>query len=444
MPKLTKRLIDSLKPTEQEYAVWDDELKGFGIRVSPKGNKTFQVYWRAGKRERKRKVGRYPPMTVDQARKAAFELLSDVENGNDPAVKQDLLRKAETMTELGNRFLIEHSIPHNKEKTVYENRHLLDRFIFPALGKVKAVDVAKSDVRRLHQSLKDTPYQANRVLALLSKIFNFTADDLYEIRHDWRNPTDRLQKFKEEKRKRYLSQQELQIISKAMHIAERENIGTPHALAALRLLIFTGARKSEILSLKWDYINWDRRCFALPDSKTGAKDIPLSPPALEVLNNIEKLKDNPYAIVGKNPQTHMDDLGPTWRRIRNLTTILMLEEDEIWGPVIEKIKQENNTRPSLQTVKRIADQKGYTLPTGIADVRVHDLRHSFASIAVGAGIPLPLIGGLLGHTQTQTTARYAHLEAEPLHQATNTIGRHLQAAMADDETSAEIIRFSKQ
>lgn len=443
MPKLTKRLIDSLKPKEIEYSTWDDELKGFGVRVSPKGAKTFQVYWRAGKRERKRKVGRYPAMTADQARRAAFALLSEVEKGNDPAVKQDLLRKAETMNELCKRFMEDHSIPHNKPRSVIENQSLIDRFIIPALGKVNAIDVAQSDVRHLHQSMKKTPYQANRVLSTLSKMFNFATDDLYEIRYDWRNPTDRVQKFKEEKRRRYLSSQELRIVSKAMAIAEIEGRATSHALAALRLLIFTGARKSEILTLKWEYINWDRQCLSLPDSKTGAKDIPLNPPALEILQNITRIKDNPYVVAGKNPESHMGDLGPTWWRLRKLATILALEDDEIWGPLIEKLTSTKGERPKLEALKKIADEKSYSLPISISDVRVHDLRHSFASVAVGAGVPLTLIGGLLGHTQTQTTARYAHLESDPLHQATDAIGRKLSSTMSSDGGGAEVIKFSK-
>ncbi len=445
MTRLTKRLIDSLKAQEAEYAVWDDELKGFGVRVSPKGAKTFQVFWRsgAGGRQRKRKLGRYPAMTVEQARRDAFDLLAAVESGDDPAVKQDLIRKAETMEELCKRFMRDHSKPHNKPRTSHENQKIMDGYIIPALGKIKAIDVAKTDIRRLHQSMQATPYHANRVLAVLSKMFNFAADDLYHIKQDWRNPTERVQKFKEEKRRRYLSTQEIQIVSKAIRIAEEEGLGTPHALAAIRLLIFTGARKGEILTLKWDYIDWERRCLSLPDSKTGAKDIPLNPPALEVLNNIEKVKDNPYVIAGKNPESHMDDLGPTWRRIRDLATVLMLEEDEVWGPVIEKMKQENDVRPSMQVIKKIAAQKGYKLPTGLSDVRVHDLRHSFASAGVGLGITLPVIGSLLGHTQTQTTARYAHLAADPLHQATDLIGQRLQDAMKENEQGAEIIQFKK-
>ncbi|WP_135080082.1 site-specific integrase [Terasakiella sp. SH-1] len=445
MPKLTKRLIDSLKPADKEYSEWDDELKGFGVRVSPKGAKTFQVYWRvAGRRERKRKVGRYPAMTVDQARKAAFELLSEVERGNDPAVKQDLLRKAETMKELCERFMTEHSIPHNKENTIADNHSMIDRFILPKLGATLAVDVAKMDVRRLHQSCSKTPYQANRLLSLLSKIFNFASDDLLEIRHDWRNPAERVQKFKEEKRRRYLSRDELQAVSQTLNIAETEGLAVAQTVAAIRLLIFTGARHREILTAKWEYVNWERACLSLPDSKTGAKDIPLNGPALAILQGIDKLKDNPYMIVGKFKGTHWEDLSPTWRRIRQRATVMLLEQDDVWGPVIKRHQEETGKTPTLNDLEKIATDKDYKLPGGVTDVRIHDLRHSFASIGVGAGITLHQIGGLMGHTQTQTTARYAHLATDPQQQAAEVIGRQLSDAMGLEQESAEIIQFSKK
>lgn len=443
MPKLTKRLIDSLKPADKEYSEWDDELKGFGVRISPKGAKTFQVYWRAGRRERKRKIGRYPAMTVDQARKAAFELLAEVEQGHDPAVKQDRLRKAETMKELCKRFMTEHSIPHNKENTISENQSMIDRLIVPDLGLALAIDITKVDIRRLHQSCHKTPYRANRLLSLLSKIFNFSADDLLQIRHDWRNPAEGIQKFKEEKRRRYLSRDELQAVAQALAIAELEGLGVSQTVAAIRLLIFTGARHREILTMKWDYVNWERACLSLPDSKTGAKDIPLNGPALAILQGIDKLKDNPYVIVGKYKATHWDDLGPTWRRIRQRATVMLLENDEIWGPVINRLQEEAGKTPTLSDLEKIAEDKDYKLPTGISDVRIHDLRHSFASVGVGAGITLHQIGGLMGHTQTQTTARYAHLATDPQQQAAEVIGRHLSSAMDLDQASAEVILFSK-
>jgi len=274
-------------------------------------------------------------------------------------------------------------------------------------------------------------------------MFNFAADDLYEIRHDWRNPTVGVTKFKEEKRRRYLSEVELQNVAEAIATAEDEGLGTSWAIAALRLLIFTGARKSEILRLEWIHVDWERRCLTLPDSKTGAKDIPLNAPALAILQGIERMTENPYVIVGKFPGTHMDDVGPTWRRIVKLATVLMLSQDEVWGAVIERITEETGTRPSLVSLQKIATDKGYILPVGVSDVRIHDLRHSFASIGVGAGITLHQIGGLMGHTQAQTTMRYAHLATDPQHHATEEIGRKISRAMSLGEESAEIIKITK-
>ena len=182
-----------------------------------------------------------------------------------------------------------------------------------------------------------------------------------------------------------MSNDELAHLGEVLTEAEHTGTELPSAIAAIRLLLFSGCRRSEILTLQWEHVDFERQCLRLQESKTGAKTVYLSPPALEVLTGTERQEGNPYVIRGAKPGAHLVNLTKPWMRIR--------------------------------------------ARAGLDDVRLHDLRHSFASVAVAGGLSLPLIGALLGHTQPQTTARYAHLAADPLRQATDLVGRRIAAAM---------------
>jgi len=224
---------------------------------------------------------------------------------------------------------------------------------------------------------------ANLSLAVLSKLISWTEEQSW--RANGTNPCRGIKKYREGRRERFLSQDELLRLGDALAAAEQSNSQMPSAIAAIRLLILTGARLQEILTLKWSYIDFERRLILLPDSKTGAKPIVLNNAAVAILNDIDPNSGNPYVIVGRKHGAHLVNLQKPWRTIRKVA--------------------------------------------GLDDVRIHDLRHSFASVAAASGASLPMIGKLLGHTQVQTTQRYAHLADDPLHQLNDEIGGAIAKAM---------------
>src|ERR1051325_10490242 len=398
--KITKRSVDGLKPATDgaEAVLWDTEVKGFGCRVQRGGSKSYIVHYRVGSGRgapiRKLTIGKHgAPWTPEQARGEARRLLGMVEGGADPAADKIALKEAPTVADLAERFFAEHAEAKRKVSTATEYRRLLDRIILPALGKRKVVDVSRQDVGKLHHGLRNAPYQANRVLAVLSKMFNLA--ERWGLRPDGSIPCRHVEKFGERKRERMLSPAELARLGDALATQ-----GSPYAVAAVKLLVFTGARLGEILGLQWDWINFERGEARLPDSKTGAKTLHLPPPALTVLAELPRLRGNSHVIVGHKTGAAMVNLEKPWRAIRGAA--------------------------------------------GLEDVRLHDLRHAFASVAASSGMGLPIIGKMLGHTQAQTTNRYAHLASDPVKAAAAAVASKIAAAMGSgsgdgDRDSATVL-----
>ena len=384
--KITKRSVDALKaaPDGAEAVLWDSELKGFGVRVQRGDAKSYVLHYRVGTGRgaplRKLTIGRHgSPWTPETARKEAKTLLGMIEEGADPAADKMARREAPTIAELAERFLAEHADAKRKGSTAAEYRRLLDKIILPALGKRKVADVTRADVTKLHHANRAAPYQANRVLAVLSKMFNLA--ERWGLRPDGSNPCRHVEKFGERKRERMLSPAELARLGDALTAHD----GSPHAVAAVKLLVFTGARLGEVLGLKWEWIDFERGEARLPDSKTGAKTLHLPPPALAVLAELPRLEGNPYVIAGAKSGAALVNLEKPWRAIRRLA--------------------------------------------GLDDVRLHDLRHAFASVAASSGMGLPIIGKMLGHSQPATTARYAHLASDPVKAAAAAVAGKIAAAM---------------
>jgi integrase len=213
----------------------------------------------------------------------------------------------------------------------------------------------------------------------------FSMAELWGLRPDGSNPRRHIKKYPEEKRERFLSPAELRRVGEVLREMEVEAVELPSAIAAVRLLILTGCRLGEVMTLRWEHVDLDGRALRLPDSKTGPKVVHLGQPAVAVLRGIRRLPDNPWVIVGTKLGGRLTDLQPFWQRVR--------------------------------------------ARAGLKDVRIHDLRHTYASIAVAAGQGPPMIGKLLGHTQVQTTARYAHLAADPLRAAADQVAEALAAAL---------------
>jgi integrase len=281
------------------------------------------------------------------------------------------------------RFLAEYVPQHCKPRTAEEYRRAVELHINPILGQQRISDLTRPDVARLHHRLCDKPYQANRTLAVMSKMMNLAEE--WGLRTDGSNPVRHVKKHREHKRERYLSDAELQRLGAALLNAQANAVESPFAIAAVWLLILTGARLTEILTLKWVMVDFENAVLRLPDSKTGAKPIYLNAAAIDLLQTIPRLDGNSHVIVGKRPAARLINLQRTWRRLRT--------------------------------------------QAGLDDVRIHDLRHSFASVAVGSGMSLPMIGKLLGHTQPATTARYAHLGADPMRAASDLVGGKIASLM---------------
>jgi len=384
MAKLTKRVVDQIVPGETDAMHWDDELKGFGLRVWPSGRKVYMVMSRVKGRLRRITIGPHGPVTPEQARIRAHEILSEAKAGRDPAKELDQARKAPTMKGLGERFLKEHVAVRCKPSTQAEYKRSVELFINPKIGTRKVTDIERQDIAELHHGLNHIPYQANRTLGVLSKMFNLA--EVWGLRPDGSNPCLHVKKYVEEKRGRFLSPEEFAALGKVLREVEQDESETQSAVNAIRLLMLTGCRLSEITTLKWDYVDIKARELRLPDSKTGAKVVHFGKTAVDVLNSIKKLDGNPYVITGtKMVGSRLTDLQHPWRRIRT--------------------------------------------KAGLDNVRIHDLRHSYASGALALGEGLTMIGKLLGHTQVQTTARYAHLASDPVKSAAGRVSDTIGAAM---------------
>ena len=412
MAKLTKRVVDGLAATTgKPLYVYDADLKGFGVRCMPSGVKSWIVEYRprGGGRGISRKrmtLGATTTLTPDEARKAARDVLASVQLGADPAGDRRKGREMPTVAELLNQYLTEEVGPKRKPRTAELYRYYARNLVVPALGPIKAPALTKADVARLHRKLgKDRPITANRVLALLSSLYGFAASHVPGIPQGF-NPAKGIKKFPEEGRERYLSTDELQRLgatlregetiglpwqvdegkSTAKHLAapaRRRTQLNPAVVGALRLLLFTGCRLREILHLQWGDVDFGRGMLFLRDSKTGRKPVILNAPALAVLESLPRLGS--FVIAGGDPEKPRSDLKRPWH-----------------------------------AVAKHANLEG---------LRIHDLRHSFASVGAGAGMGLPIVGRLLGHAQASTTQRYAHLDADPLRRASNAIGATLAAAM---------------
>jgi integrase len=408
--QITKRLIDGLKPKNSEYFVWDPSLPGFGVRVQVTGARSYVVKYRAGSGRsaptRRLTLAKIGTLTPDEARTLAKKTLGSVAHGADPAAQRAADKRASTVAEIAVQFLTEHVEAKRSASSAASYRDLLERLIFPDLGKRKAEKVTTAEIQRLHSKNGHTPYQANRMLRVLSSLFTF-AGKAHVVPVGF-NPCRGIEYFPEEGRERYLSTLELAQIGEAIREAEtlglpydvdetkgtakhapkqdnRRTVIGPHAAGAMRLLIFTGARLREILHLKWDNIDFERGLLLLPTSKTGKKTIVLNAPALAILNALPRSGD--FVIAGTSPDKPRSDLKKPW--------------------------------------KAVSKRAGFT------GVRIHDLRHTHASVGAGAGLGLPIIGKLLGHTQSATTQRYAHLDNDPLKKASEHIGSRLAAAMGE-------------
>jgi hypothetical protein len=266
MPPLTKRIIDAAETQAAEYFIWDAEVPGFGLRVLPSGRKVYLVQYRAGRRSRRISLGPSTVLTCEQARTRAIGVIAAARSGADPAAQRETARKAVTVADLADRFDKGHVALRAKASTARECRRNLRRFILPALGRLRVTKVTRADVAKFHRDLRHIPYQANRCLEVVSKMFALA--ELWGLRPDGTNPRKHIRKYAEEKRLRFLSPTKVRRVGEVLREMEVEGVELPSAIAAVRLLILTGCRLGEIMTLRWEHVDLDGRALQLPYTKS--------------------------------------------------------------------------------------------------------------------------------------------------------------------------------
>jgi integrase len=395
MPRITKRLVESTEPQVSDVVLRDSETKGFLCKITPKCKRVYLLYYRTKEgRERRPVIGEHGSITCDQARKIAIDWLTIVRQGGDPSQDRQAARKNLTPSQFADKYLYEYG-KLKKASSIKEDERLWRLHILPVLGKLPLSTVTRNDILRLHSSMSESPVAANRATALLSKAFNLAIEwgDLKSCV----NPASRIRKYKEQSKERFLSSAELATLGDVLRQCEYERVESPSVIVAIRLLIFTGCRRNEVLQLQWKWIDFENGKIDFPDSKTGKKSVYLNPPAVELLKATEQIDGNPYVCFGRDGIKHLVNIQKAWSRIRHRA--------------------------------------------GLNDVRIHDLRHSFASVGAAGGLSLLMIGKLLGHKEQGTTEKYAHLIGDPMKEANAMIGNRIAAAMAGD--NAEVLPLRK-
>jgi integrase len=379
--KLTKRAVEGLAAGESDLLMWDEAVRGFGVKVTPKGARVYLLQYWFGGRARRVTIGRHGDLTLEEARRKALALRSAVADGGDPAGIRAIDRAVPLLAEFAERYLSDHAAVKKKPLSLAADERNLRNHILPAMGRLKVSAITRTDVVRFHQRMKAKPGAADRCLALLSKMFNLA--EKWGIRPDGSNPCRHVEKYPERSLERFLSLAELARLGAVLREAE-ENGEHPSVIGALRMLTLTGCRRSEVLTLRWEHVDLGGGCLRLPSSKTGRRVVPLGAPALAVLAALPQREDNPFVLPGRSQGGHYVGLEKAWRRLR--------ERAEL------------------------------------SDVRLHDLRHSFASAAAAMGEGLPVIGAILGHADPSTTKRYTHFSNDPLRAAADRISGTIAAA----------------
>ena len=403
--RISKRTVNNLKPGN---IVWDSVVTGLAVRCQQKA-RIFTLKYRFAGRQRWYSIGKHgSPWTVDSARTEAKRLLGLVADGVDPAEVKDYESKDITVSALCEMYLAEAPTLILKRKkrpkkasTIAIDRSNIDSHIKPLIGKRPIRSITKTDVERMQQDIvagktatkgaktkprgravvKGGPGTAARSVKVLGAVYTYAIEKKGLLKE---NPVNGVVVAETKSRERFLTTEELARLGNSLDACQKEGVN-PTAIAAIRALIFTGARKSEILGLRWKWCDFERRQIRLPESKTDAKTIPLGAPALDLLSSLPRIQGNPFVFPATSGDGHFIGLRKVWGNIR--------------------------------------------ARAGLDDVRIHDLRHSFASVAVAGGDSLYLVGKVLGHRQAKTTEKYAHLSDDPVLAVAERAANTIAAAM---------------
>ena len=381
MKTLSNRAVAKLT-VEKDTVFWDRDLTGFGVRVYPTGSKVYVAQARGPEGPKRVAVGRHGVIHADQARKRAALVIARIKAGEEAVPKPMKPAGGPTVAELARRYLDEYVSVRCKPRTVKTVRSVVYRHIVPALGKLPLAAVGPAHVAGLHQNLHETPAAANQAVRALSAMYKL-AESWELVPDGLSNPCRAVTEYPGHRRERFLTEAELDRLGGALDEVETGGGASLSAVAAIRLLILTGCRKSEILSLRWEEVALDQAELRLTDSKTGARVVSLSEPAVKLLAGLPRLPDNPWVLPGRKPGAHLRKLDDAWQAVR--------------------------TRADLH------------------DVRLHDLRHSFASRALALGEGLSMIGKLLGHARIETTSRYAHLARDSVRESAERVAASIAA-----------------
>ncbi len=384
MSRITKRAVDALRP---DAVINDSEIPGFYCRRRGDGPARYGLKYFIDGRRRRMTIGKHgAPWTPDQARKRALELRYLIDKGEDPAQDKAKAREGTPIREFAKQYERDHVLIYKKASTARTDAYNLKNHVVPRLGDIHIQKLTTADVARVHRALKDTPYGANRVVALVSHMC--TKAEEWGYRENGPNPCAEIRFYPEDGRERFLTNEEMERLGKAIRAAHAAKRASVYTVNALFVIALTGARRGEILGLKWSEVDMQRGILFLGDSKTRKKPIVISEQTVEILKAIPRREGNPHVFCGKRTGQPLTNIDRPWRRIRK--------------------------------------------DAGLEDVRIHDLRHSFASVAAAQGSSLPILGSILGHHRVETTARYSHLADHPVRAVVgstqDTIARHLIAS----------------
>ena len=379
---LSNHTVDRLE-AQDDTVYWDRKLPGFGVRVYASGAKVYVVQARGPDGTRRVTLGRHGVLGAEEARCRGTLVIARIKAGQDPVPERTRARRTvgPTVAEVAARYMEEHVAVRCKPSTARIMRSVIDTHIVPRLGRLPLAAVERRHVIALHQRMAATPTQANRVVYTLSQIFRKAEN--WGIVPEGTDPCGAVVRYKQRRRERFLTDAEFERLGRVMDEASEIGGASWAAVAAIRLLLLTGCRRGEILSLRWDDVNLDAHELRLRDTKTGPRIVPLSPSAVKLLASLPRSAGNPWVIPGRGTDTHMSKVGNAWRLLR--------------------------------------------LRADLPDVRLHDLRHSFASRALALGESLPMIGKLLGHRQITSTVRYAHLARTSVHEAAELVADSIAA-----------------
>jgi integrase len=387
--RFTERAIKALRPANGDIFAWDAALAGFGLRMKPSGRASYLIQYRTRTGATRRMVlGPVGTFKVEEARARARKLLVAARDGEDPSADRKADRGVATMRGLCERFLRDHAEPRSKPSYLKQQRRMIETRIIPALGGKAVADVTRADVVALHNGMRESPYEANRVLALLSVIFRQA--EIWRLRPEASNPCRLIPRYPEKRRERLLTDDEVARIHAALAEAERTDTEPASAVLAIRLLFATACRAGEIVGdapgLQWDYLRHDTREIAWPDSKSGFMVKPLTREAAALLKGAKRIVGNPHVCVNGD----RDGALP-------LSSL-----QKVWARILKRAK--------------------------VAHCGLHAIRHRAATdIANNPDIPVHVGMRLTGHKTVSTYLRYLHVERDRVRKAAEKVSAQRQA-----------------